>query len=109
MDFVAINDLTDAATLGYLFKYDSIHGVFPGTVEVEDDALVIDGKRLRVLGETDPSRLPWKALEADVVIESTSRFTERSAAAKRLEAGAQEGRHLGARQGSGRDHLPGRR
>ena len=90
VDFVAINDLTDAATLGYLFKYDSIHGVFPGTVAVEDDALVIDGKHLRVLSETDPSKLPWKELEVDVVIESTGRFTERSVAARHLEAGAQK-------------------
>ena len=85
---MAINDLTDATTLGHLFKYDSVHGVFPGTVEVEDDALVIDGKRVRVTSETDPAKLPWKELGADVVIESTGRFTERAAAAKHLEAGA---------------------
>jgi glyceraldehyde 3-phosphate dehydrogenase len=88
VEFVAINDLTDARTLGHLFKYDSVHGVFPGTVEVEDDALVIDGKRVRVTSETDPANLPWQELGADVVIESTGRFTERAAAAKHLEAGA---------------------
>jgi glyceraldehyde 3-phosphate dehydrogenase len=88
IEFVAINDLTDAKTLGYLLKYDSVHGVFPGSVEAEDDALVIDGKRLRVTAETDPGQLPWRDLGVDVVIESTGRFTERSAAAKHLEAGA---------------------
>src|SRR5450759_3691537 len=90
IEFVAINDLTDAKTLGHLFRYDSVHGVFPGAVEVEDEALVIDGKRVRVTSETDPAKLPWKELGADVVIESTGRFTERAAAAKHLEAGAKK-------------------
>jgi glyceraldehyde 3-phosphate dehydrogenase len=90
IEFVAINDLTDAKTLGHLFRYDSVHGVFPGTVEVEGEALVIDGKRVRVTSETDPAKLPWKELGVDVVIESTGRFTERSAAAKHLEAGAKK-------------------
>ena len=75
-----------------------MHGVFPGSVEIEDDALVIDGKRVRVTSETDPAKLPWRDLGADVVIESTGRFTERADAAKHLEAGAQQGHHLGARQ-----------
>ncbi len=88
VEFVGINDLTDSKTLGHLFKYDSVHGVYPGTVEVEEDALVIDGKRVRVTAETDPAKLPWRDLGADVVIESTGRFTERAAAAKHLEAGA---------------------
>jgi len=60
IEFVAINDLTDAKTLGHLFRYDSVHGVFPGTVEVEDGALVIDGRRIRVVSETDPAKIPWK-------------------------------------------------
>ena len=90
IEFVAINDLTDARTLGHLFKYDSVHGVFGGTVEVESEALIIDGKRIRVISETDPAKLPWKELGADVVIESTGRFTERAAAAKHLEAGAKK-------------------
>ena len=90
IEFVAINDLTDAKTLGHLFRYDSVHGVYAGSVEVEEDALVIDGKRLRVTSETDPTQLPWRELGADVVIESTGRFTERAAAAKHLEAGAQK-------------------
>jgi glyceraldehyde 3-phosphate dehydrogenase len=90
IEFVGINDLTDAKTLGHLFKYDSVHGVFPGVVETQQDALVIDGRRIRVTSETDPALLPWKELGADVVIESTGRFTERAAAAKHLEAGAQK-------------------
>jgi glyceraldehyde 3-phosphate dehydrogenase len=89
VEFVGINDLTDARTLGHLFKYDSVHGVFDGSVAAEDNALVIDGKRVRVTAETDPSKLPWREVGADVVIESTGRFTERADAAKHLEAGAQ--------------------
>ncbi len=90
IEFVGINDLTDAKTLGHLFKYDSVHGVFPGVVEIQEDALVIDGRRVSVTAETDPAVLPWKELGADVVIESTGHFTERAAAAKHLEAGAQK-------------------
>ena len=88
VEFVGINDLTDSRTLGHLFKYDSVHGVYPGTVEVEEDALVIDGKRIRVTAETDQTKLPWRELGAEVVIESTGRFTERAKAAAHLEAGA---------------------
>ena len=90
IEFVAINDLTDAKTLGHLFRYDSVHGVFPGAVEVEDEALVIDGKRMRVISETDPAKLPWKELGADVVIESTGYFTKRDDAARHLAAGARK-------------------
>ena len=90
VEIVGINDLTDARTLGHLFKYDSVHGPFWGSVEVEDDALVIDGHRIRVTAETDPANLPWKELGAEVVIESTGRFTEREKAAAHLGAGAQK-------------------
>jgi glyceraldehyde 3-phosphate dehydrogenase len=90
VEFVGINDLADAATLAHLFKYDSVHGVFEGAVGVEDGALVVDGRRIRVTAETDPSKLPWRELGADVVIESTGRFTERADAARHLEAGAQK-------------------
>jgi glyceraldehyde 3-phosphate dehydrogenase (phosphorylating) len=90
VEFAAINDLTDARTLGHLFKYDSIHGVFDGTVEVEEDALVINGQRLRVISQTDPAKLPWREMGVDVAVESTGRFTERAAAAKHLEAGARK-------------------
>ncbi len=88
VEFVGINDLTDARTLAHLFKYDSVHGVFNGTVEAADDALVIDGRRVRVTAETDPANLPWADLGAEVVIESTGRFTQLADAAKHLEAGA---------------------
>ena len=90
VEFVGINDLTDSKTLGHLLKYDSVHGLFAGTVEVEEDALVIDGRRVRVTAESDPAKLPWRELGVDVVIESTGRFTERAKAALHLEAGAQK-------------------
>jgi glyceraldehyde 3-phosphate dehydrogenase len=90
LEIVGINDLTDSRTLGHLFKYDSVHGPFQGTVEIEEDALVIDGRRVRVTAETDPANLPWKELGAEVVIESTGRFTERAKAAAHLEAGAKK-------------------
>ena len=90
VDIVAVNDLTDAATLGYLFKYDSVHGVYRGDVEVRDDALVIDGKVIEVTGQSDPAQLPWGELGVDVVIEATGRFKDRAAAAKHMEAGAKK-------------------
>ena len=90
IEIVGINDLTDSRTLGHLFRYDSVHGVFQGSLEVEEDALVIEGKRVRVTAETDPANLPWQELGAEVVIESTGRFTERAKAAAHLEAGAKK-------------------
>jgi glyceraldehyde 3-phosphate dehydrogenase len=90
IEWVAVNDLTDAKTLGHLLKYDSILGPYPGTVEVRDDVLVVDGKEVKVLAERDPAALPWSDLGADVVIESTGFFTKRDDAAKHLEAGAQK-------------------
>jgi len=88
IDFVAVNDLTDTATLAHLLKYDSVHGRFDGTVEAAGDALVVNGDRMRVLSEKDPGRLPWKELGVDVVLESTGRFTDREKAAAHLAAGA---------------------
>lgn len=90
LDFVAINDLTDNATLAHLLKYDSVHGRYPGQVEVFDGGLRVDGDEIRVLSERDPARLPWKELGVDVVIEATGFFTERSKAALHLEAGARK-------------------
>jgi glyceraldehyde 3-phosphate dehydrogenase len=90
IDWVGANDLTDAATLAHLLKYDSVLGPYPGSVEVEGSDLIIDGDRLKVLAETDPAKLPWSDLGAEVVIESTGRFTARDDAAKHLEAGAQK-------------------
>ena len=104
VEFVGINDLTDSRTLGHLFKYDSVHGVYPGTVEVEEDALVVDGKRIRVTAETDPTKLPWRELGAEVVIESTGRFTERAKAAAHLEAGASKVIISAPAKGAGRHH-----
>jgi glyceraldehyde 3-phosphate dehydrogenase len=89
-EVVAINDLTDAATLAHLLKYDSVLGVFPVNVRVDGDNLVVDGKLIRVCKERDPVALPWKELGIDIVIESTGLFTKRAAAAKHLEAGAQK-------------------
>lgn len=88
VDFVAVNDLTDASTLAHLLRYDSVHGPYPGTVEVTDDGLVVDGDEIRVLSERDPAALPWDELDVDVVIESTGIFRDRAGASKHLEAGA---------------------
>ncbi len=88
LEFVAINDITDAQTLAHLLRHDSVHGAFGREVKVKGKNIVIDGKELTVLAETDPARLPWKAMGVDVVIESTGRFTDRAGAAKHLAAGA---------------------
>ena len=90
MDLVAVNDLTDAATLAHLLKYDSVHGRFPGEVEVSDGSLIVDGDEFRVLSERDPTKLPWGELGVDVVIESTGRFKDRQQAAQHLAAGARK-------------------
>lgn len=89
-DLIAVNDLTDAATLAHLLKYDSVHGTFAGEVKAEGDSIIVDGKKIKVLAETDPSRLPWKELGAEVVIESTGRFTEAAKAKAHLDAGAKK-------------------
>jgi glyceraldehyde 3-phosphate dehydrogenase len=90
IEFVAVNDLTDAKTLAHLLKYDSILGPYPGTVEVDGDDIVVDGERLKVFAETDPAKLPWGEVGAEVVIESTGRFTKRDDAAKHLGDGVQK-------------------
>jgi glyceraldehyde 3-phosphate dehydrogenase len=90
LEFVAVNDLVDTATMANLLKYDSILGRFPGEVAVSDGGLSIDGKELKVLSERDPAALPWGDLGVDVVIESTGFFTKREDAAKHLEAGAKK-------------------
>jgi glyceraldehyde 3-phosphate dehydrogenase (phosphorylating) len=90
IEWVAVNDLTDAETLGHLLKYDSILGRYPGTVEVTGTGLRVDGAELRVLAERDPAALPWGELGADVVIESTGLFTDRENAAKHLAGGAKK-------------------
>ena len=88
LDFVAINDLTSSATLAHLLKYDSVHGAYPGSVEVTGDGLVVDGDEILVFSEPDPANLPWRELGVDVVVESTGRFRTRELASKHLEAGA---------------------
>ncbi|HEV2147694.1 MAG TPA: type I glyceraldehyde-3-phosphate dehydrogenase [Longimicrobiaceae bacterium] len=90
VDFVAVNDLTDTATLAHLLRHDSVHGHYPGTVEARENALVVDGDEVRVLSEKDPGALPWRDLGVDLVIESTGRFTKRDDAAKHLDAGAKK-------------------
>ncbi|MFL5818672.1 MAG: type I glyceraldehyde-3-phosphate dehydrogenase [Conexibacter sp.] len=90
IDWVAVNDLTDAKTLAHLLKYDSILGPYPGTVEQTDGGLRVDGKELKVLAERDPGALPWGDLGVDVVIESTGFFTKRDDAAKHLVGGAKK-------------------
>jgi glyceraldehyde 3-phosphate dehydrogenase len=90
IDWVGVNDLTDAKTLAHLLKYDSILGPFPGTVEVAGDSIVVDGHELKVFAERDPAALPWSDVGADVVIESTGFFTKREGAQKHLDAGAKK-------------------
>ncbi len=89
-DLALINDLTDAATLGHLLKYDSVHGKFPGTVEVKDGMLVINGDAVTISAERDPAKVPWKDHKVDIVIESTGLFVARDAAGKHLEGGAKK-------------------
>jgi glyceraldehyde 3-phosphate dehydrogenase len=87
---VAINDITDAKTLAYLFKYDSVHGVYPGTVTQAEGAIVIDGKQFRVLAEKDATKLPWKDLGADIVVEGTGAYTSREKLQMHITAGAKK-------------------
>ena len=89
-DVVGINDITDAPTLAHLFKYDSIHGIYPGDVRIDGDSLSIDGERFRVYSERNPEELPWGELGCDLVIESTGIFRSREAASKHLTAGAKK-------------------
>jgi glyceraldehyde 3-phosphate dehydrogenase len=90
VEFVAVNDLTDAKTLAHLLKYDSVHGKFPGEITAKDGAIVINGKEVKVLSEKEPEKLPWGKLGVDVVIESTGRFTDRENASKHITAGAKK-------------------
>lgn len=85
MEVVAINDLTDAANLAHLLKYDSVHGQFAGTVEHNGGHIYVNGKKILVLNEPDPGKLPWKKMEIDVVIESTGQFVDRDQAIQHVE------------------------
>jgi glyceraldehyde 3-phosphate dehydrogenase len=88
LEFVAINDLTDARTLAYLLQYDSVHGRLPASVEARDHEIVIGGQSITVLAKSDPQDLPWKELGVDIVVESTGCFTNREGASRHLSAGA---------------------
>ena len=90
LEVVAVNDLTDAATLAHLLKYDSVHGVWPGEVSHTDDSLVFEGKSIRVLSAKDIHLLPWRELGVDAVIESTGLYTDRAQAALHVDQGARK-------------------
>src|SRR5215467_14689706 len=84
VQFVAINDLGSAETNAHLTRYDTVHGKFPGTVEVEGDAIVVNGDRIRVLAQRNPAELPWGTLDIDVVLECTGLFTTKEKASGHL-------------------------
>ena len=90
IDVKAINDLTDAKTLAHLLKYDSTHGRFAGEVSADGDSIVVNGKKIRIIAERDPAKLPWGEIGADIVLESTGLFAERAQAEKHITAGAKK-------------------
>ncbi len=90
MEIVAINDLGKPDMLAHLLKYDSIHGIFPFSIEIKGQSMIVDGREIKILAERNPVDLPWKELGVDVVIESTGHFTDREGAAKHLSAGAKK-------------------
>src|SRR5690606_6336 len=90
MEIVAINDLDSPQTLAHLLKYDSVHGTFAPHVEAREDAIVIDGKAIRITAIREPEKLPWKEMGVETVLECTGRFTDRDGASKHLEAGARK-------------------
>jgi len=90
IEFVGVNDITDTKTLAHLLKYDSVHKRFPGTVEAKGDALIVNGKAIKVSAIREPEKLPWKELGVEFVLESTGRFTDKESASKHLAAGAKK-------------------
>ncbi len=102
-EFVAFNDITDARTLAHLLKYDSVHGILSKEVSSEGDEIIVDGKRVKVFSQKDPSLLPWKDLGIDVVIESTGRFRTREGASMHLKAGAKKVMLSAPAKGDGAD------
>lgn len=90
VDVVAINDLTDPATLAHLFKYDSVHGPFPGEVSHGENFIAVNGKKILILNKKSPSDLPWASLGIDIVVESTGHFTSKEKASQHLSAGAKQ-------------------
>ncbi|WP_129715649.1 type I glyceraldehyde-3-phosphate dehydrogenase [Pedobacter sp. SYP-B3415] len=89
-EVVAVNDLTDIRTLTHLLKYDTAHGRFPGEISEDGENIIVNGRKIRLLSEREPAKLPWHEMEVDVVIESTGRFTDRHAAQAHISAGAQK-------------------
>lgn len=90
VDLVAVNDITDAQTLAFLFTYDSVHGRFQGDVSVDGDTIVINGKRIKVFSEKDPQNLPWKDLGVEVVLECSGKFVDRAGASKHFGGGVKK-------------------
>lgn len=90
LEFVAINDITDAKTLAHLLRYDSVHGQLDANIVAEDNALIVDGKRIEIIQERDPGKLPWGNLGVDIALESTGLFTAREQASLHLSAGAKK-------------------
>jgi len=90
LEFVAINDITDAKTLAHLLRYDSVHGRLKGEVEAEKDALIVNGRRIQILQERDPNKLPWKSLGVDLVLECSGLFTDKDKAVAHLTGGAKK-------------------
>jgi glyceraldehyde 3-phosphate dehydrogenase len=90
VEFLALNDLTDPNTLAHLLKYDSVHGILKAEVKAEEDTIIVNGKKIRVISEKDPGKLPWKDLNVDIVLECTGLFRDRSQASKHLDAGAKK-------------------
>ena len=107
MEFVGINDITDAATLAHLLKYDSIHGHYSGKVGHSDSAIVVDGRTIPIIAELDPAKLPWKKLGAEVVLECTGKFTKADDAKKHLTAGAKKVLILAPAKGHDGTFIPG--
>lgn len=90
IEVVAINDITDTATLAHLLKYDSVHRAFPGEISTEGDTLIVNGKKIRITALKNPEELPWKELGVDIVIESTGHFLDKNSAGSHLKAGAKK-------------------
>ena len=90
IDFVVINDLTDAKTLAHLLKYDSVHGILDADIGADDDSITVNGKKILVISEKDPKKLPWKELKIDLVVESTGRFSTEKDLMEHIDAGAKK-------------------
>ena len=108
VEVVAVNDLVDTAMNALLFKHDSTYGAYAGTVDHTDDALVIDGREIKVLQVKDPAQLPWRDMGVDIVLESTGLFTDADEGRRPHRRRRPQGDHQRARQERGRDHRPGR-